>query len=159
MKTKSDSAGFTLIEVLIVVVILGILAAIVVPGYSGFSGDAEKNAFLADVRSFIGSAEYYRTKTGELLADAASGTVPAGWEPYIEARKWTRITPIGGLWDVEQNSYGVQSAFGVHFMAGQGRIRDDAYMQELDATIDDGDLNTGQFRKIDSDRYYVILAE
>jgi len=97
MKTKSDKAGFTLIEVLLVVVILGILAAIVVPSYSGFSGDAEKNAFLADVRSFVSAAEYYRNKTGELLADAASGSVPAGWESYIESNKWTRNTPIGGL--------------------------------------------------------------
>ena len=50
------------------------------------------------------------------------------------------------------------SAFGVHFN-GTGNTQDDAYMTEIDRTLDDGDLTTGAFQKIDSDRYYNIVLQ
>jgi hypothetical protein len=71
---------------------------------------------------------------------------------------WTRLTPLGGVWDVEQGSFGVTSALGVDFVNGGGEDRDDAYMLEIDRTCDDGDLATGQFRKIADGRYYYILV-
>ena len=47
---------------------------------------------------------------------------------------------------------------GVHF-DGAGKTRDDLYLQRLDAIIDDGDLTSGQFRKLAKDRYYNVVAE
>lgn len=59
-KKRSGEGGFTLVELLIVIVILGILAAIVVLAIGGLSGTAQKSSCNAGVKT-ISSAEdaYY----------------------------------------------------------------------------------------------------
>jgi len=150
--------AFTLIEILVVVVILGILAAVVIPQFIGVSGDVERMAFVSDVRIFVEAAGRYEIDTGQYLEDSASGELPTGFEPYIQEDKWTDVTPIGGVWDAEFESFGIVSALGVHFN-GEGETRDDDYMQLIDDIIDDGDLAAGAFQKLDDDRYYYIIEE
>ncbi len=56
MRRPVDTKGFTLVEILIVVIILGILAAIVIPQFSNASGDARNSNLqttLASVRNQI----------------------------------------------------------------------------------------------------------
>jgi prepilin-type N-terminal cleavage/methylation domain-containing protein len=149
--------GFTLIEILIVVVILGILAAIVIPQFTDAAGDTERAAFAASGRSLNESAMRYWIDNGQYLEDASSGVLPTGFGPYITETSWGE-TPIGGVWDTELNSFGLTSALGVHFN-GQGLTRDDAYMLEIDTVVDNGDLSTGGFRKLAGDRYYFVLAD
>ena len=150
--------GFTLVEILIVVVILGILAAIVVPSFADAARDATKTAFANDVRVFSDAADVFRAKTGQYLEDSSSGELPAGFGPYVDEAKWVAGTPIGGVWDAELNSFGITSAIGVHFN-GTGQTRDDAYMLEIDTLFDDADLATGAFRKIGGVRYYAVIAD
>jgi prepilin-type N-terminal cleavage/methylation domain-containing protein len=152
------SKGFTLIEILIVVVILGVLAAIVLPQFIGVTGEVERGTFVADLRIFVNAAERYRLDTGEYLEDSASGECPAGLEVYIEEEKWETVTPIGGVWDAELDSFGIKSALGVHFN-GEGETRDDEYMLLIDDAFDNGDLATGAFRKIADGRYYFVLQD
>jgi general secretion pathway protein G len=52
--------GFSLIEVLVVVVILGILAAIMIPNYSNASVTAQSNALLAQLQTLRSQLEFYR---------------------------------------------------------------------------------------------------
>lgn len=57
MKAKS---GFTLVEILIVVVILGILAAIVIPQFTSASVDAKESALVSDLQSMRSQIELYK---------------------------------------------------------------------------------------------------
>ena len=150
--------GFTLIEILIVVMILGLIAAVVIVSINNVSTEARQTSFITNIRSFATAAEYYHSNTGEYLADADAGVVPTGWEEYIEVRKWVKETPIGGHWDIDdQDTCGFTSCVGVDF-DGTGQIQNDAFMQQVDSKCDDGDLNTGSFRKIADGQYYYILA-
>ncbi len=158
-RIRTSGRGFTMIEILLVVVILGVLAAVVVPLLGSLTQDVERGAFVADIRVFSDAAELYRNKTGMFLEDAGSGFLPAGFAAYIDADEWLNGTPVGGVWDSEFNSFGVTSALGVHFDGSDGVTRDDEYMLGVDLAFDDGDLVTGRFRKLAADRYYFIVRE
>jgi len=69
---KNQSAGFTLIEIMVVVVILGILATIVVSNIKGKTEEAKKNAtktMITNIKLAIGSYEMDNGKTPESLND------------------------------------------------------------------------------------------
>ncbi len=155
---KTRTRGFTLVEILIVVVILGVLAGIVIPKFANSTQESELNAFAGCVRNFASAANYHYQKEGTYFEDSSSGQMPTGWDTYILSSQWTNGTPIGGVWDFELDSFGIKSAFGVHFN-GSGNTRDDAYMQQIDVICDDGDLSSGAFRKLAEDRYYYIVAD
>ena len=154
---RSAPAGFTLVELLIVVVILAILAAVVIPVANNVSNEAEQSSFATDLSIIATAFELYFQVNDDWPEDAGSGAFPSGLDKYMRASDWTKGTPIGGVWDSEKDSFGVVSAFGVHFMGVTPKPT--AYMVQLDTLFDDGDLNTGTFRQIASDRYYYVVRE
>ncbi len=59
MKAKS---GFTLVEILIVVVILGILAAIVIPQFTEASTEARVSTLMSDLQTLRSQIELYKVQ-------------------------------------------------------------------------------------------------
>ena len=69
MKAKK---GFTLVEILIVVVILGILAAIVIPQFTNASTSAKDSSVRSDLQMFRSQIELYKLQHNEALPSAAA---------------------------------------------------------------------------------------
>lgn len=82
------SAGFTLIELMIVVAIIGIIAAIGYPSYQGYIATGARGAAQADLMAFASAMERHNASnfTYEGAADSGNDTgVPAVFASYSPA--------------------------------------------------------------------------
>jgi general secretion pathway protein G len=85
---KRKRAGFTLIEVMMVVVILGILAAVVMPKIAGSGDKARRAATRASIKGIVVGVNMYRMEVGRLpqnLKALIENDGASSWDgPYLE---------------------------------------------------------------------------
>ncbi len=77
---RSLQHGFTLVELLIVVIILGILAAIVVPQFASSTTDAQDAAVETNLQNLRSAVQLYRQEHGHWpsAVDSTGATCPVG---------------------------------------------------------------------------------
>jgi prepilin-type N-terminal cleavage/methylation domain-containing protein len=76
---RQDDSGFTLTELLIVIVILGVLSGIVVFAVGAFSDRGDVSACKAAMKTTEVAVETYRANTGNLPNDVDTVLVTAGY--------------------------------------------------------------------------------
>lgn len=66
LNAENGNRGFTLVELLIVVVILGILAGIVLPSFNTSTEDAKISASIQNLQSFRAAVDLYKVQHQDL---------------------------------------------------------------------------------------------
>jgi type II secretion system protein G len=61
---KGSNSGFSLVEILVVVILLGILAAVVIPRFTDASDDANNAAVATNIDAVQGQVEIFRAQNG-----------------------------------------------------------------------------------------------
>jgi len=72
---RSDKKGFTLIELMIVVAIIGILAAIAIPAYSDYTKKAKVSEVANGIGAGVSAAQQYHGEEGVWPTSLAAGTI------------------------------------------------------------------------------------
>lgn len=86
--------GFTLLELMVVVVIIGVLGALIVPNFMDRPNEARVSAAKTDISSLMQALKLYKldnhryptTEQGlnALVVKPAAGPSPANWKPYLD---------------------------------------------------------------------------
>ena len=129
------SAGFTLIELMVVLVIIGVLAALIVPNVLNRADDARATAAKTDVNNLMQALKLYkldnqRYPTAEqglpaLLVKPTTGPIPINWKSYVDklpndpwGRPYQYLNP-GIKGEVDVMSFGADGQAG-----GEGKNAD-----------------------------------
>lgn len=151
---RTNTKAFTLVEIMIVVVIIGLLAAMAIPAFSRVREKSRNTALANDLRAFAQAFEAYALETGGFPPDSNIGVVPpamTGGTSLLDVDRFAATTPIGGRYDWDYNVFGVIAAISV----ADATITTEQ-LTAFDATFDDGDLTTGNFRGT-TGRYSYLL--
>ena len=86
--------GFTLIELMVVLVIMGVLAALIVPNIIGRTDEARVTAAKTDIGTIMQALKLYKLDNGiypsqeqglqALVAKPSTPPIPGNWKPYLE---------------------------------------------------------------------------
>ena len=89
MKMFRKDEGFTLVELMVVVLIIGILVAIAIPIFNAAKANAQKKSCFANQRTIEGAAQTYSAENNGTMPATVAALSPS----YI---KVTPVCPGGG---------------------------------------------------------------
>jgi type II secretory pathway pseudopilin PulG len=146
---RSSEAGFNLVEIGMVTLIIGLLASIALPVFQRTLVASRASTIANDLRTFAAAFQNYHQQHGSYPPEADIGELPPAMADALGATAWRRITPLGGYYNWEYNriSAGVRYTAGIGIRTkGEDRVTTDlTHLLAIDRLIDDGDLATGSF--------------
>jgi len=153
------SGGFTIIELLVAVAIIGIVASIAIAVYQGQIDRSRVAAVAADLKTFETGFLSYAADNGQFPPDSHLNPpyhLPpgAGVETYLPVFRWSNPTPLGGYYNWEGPNNYPYAAVALFQAAAPAST-----LALLDDKIDDGDLSQGRFRLTPNGRYTYIIDE
>ena len=102
MNVKTSQKGFTLIELVVVIVILGILAVTAAPKFIDLTGDAKASVIQAVEGSLNSAADMAHAKA--LIADEVNGSISVNGSTINLVNGYPSKTSINDLMDIDTSS-------------------------------------------------------
>ncbi|MEX2045352.1 MAG: type II secretion system protein [Opitutus sp.] len=149
--TPSTRRGFTLVELMIVVLIISMLAMLAVPAFARIQRRTKTAAIINDIRVFTAAFETYAHENGTWPAESAAGVMPTGMSSQLGGSAWGRVTPMGGKynWESDQMHFGTRfrAAITIASATGAPLVLDVYQLLEFEKTLDaNQNLLGGNFR-------------
>jgi prepilin-type N-terminal cleavage/methylation domain-containing protein len=96
-RTMQRNRAFTLVEIMIVVLIIGILMAIAVPNFVKARESSRRNTCIANLKQVDSAKEQWAMDTRKNAGDTCAMTDLVGTAAYLKA---TPVCPSGGTYTV-----------------------------------------------------------
>jgi prepilin-type N-terminal cleavage/methylation domain-containing protein len=96
-KLKTYRSGFTLVEIMIVVAIIGLLASIAIPNFSKARSTAQKNACINNLRQIDGAKQMWATENKKTDADVPTD---ADVGAYLKGNAMPTCPGTGGKYNI-----------------------------------------------------------
>lgn len=146
-KSSHQLKAFTLVEIMVVVVIIGVLAAAGLPTYRHITMRSKTTALENDLRQFSTALITYNLQNARWPADSDPQVVPPELANALP-NKFTLLSPIGGVYkwnfDIPADGVACKAALIVQTAAGLQPLSDDVDLfLMIDRQLDDGNLETG----------------
>lgn len=146
---RRRSRAFTLVEIMIVVVIIGLLAAAALPAYRLITLRSRAASVVNDLRTFSTVFITYSLQNGRYPDDGDPQVVP----PQVAGQlpgNFTQKTPIGGVYkwnfDIPADGVPAKAAIIIQAVSGNALLDDLDQLETVDKQIDDGNLATGNMQ-------------
>ena len=93
-------AGFTLLEIMIVVAIIGLLAAIAIPNFTRARAEAQAKVCINNLTKIDGAASLFALEQGRKTGDSIN--FPGDLTPYIKLNRNGKFPscPAGGVYSI-----------------------------------------------------------
>jgi prepilin-type N-terminal cleavage/methylation domain-containing protein len=155
------SRAFTLVEIMVVVAIIGLLAAAALPTYRHLTLRSKATAIEADLRAFSTAFITYNLQNGKWPADGDPGVVPPEMANALPVN-FALKTPMGGVYkwcfDVPADGVPAKAAIIVQTVMGNPVTDDQELFEMIDRQMDDGDLEKGSVQ-VGSSNSLVFIIE
>lgn len=151
-RCNGRSRAFTLVELLVIIVVLGILAGVAIPRYFDYTDRAIVSQTMYNFKVIGQAATNYCRDFGAYPPDndgstPGSGVAAAYWPNNL----WETASPIGGKWNWNRGLGGQPTGFAdadvcIYSISTSPSARLTSRMTQIDAALDDGNLATGRMQ-------------
>ncbi|MGJ3242619.1 MAG: type II secretion system protein [Opitutales bacterium] len=156
--THAKKKGFTLVEIMIVVVIIGLLAAMAIPAFQKVRDSSQASRIANDMKKVTEAFDVLLLERPMPDGIYTSTSAPGGF-PVADLPEEIQAKPFGSDSQISYDiNAGLTGAGNLGVVLNRTTPLDDNVLAAVDRILDNGDISSGQGTKRNANQYVLIVG-